>query len=129
LVVSDGRSFIRSAHAQYDVIEMTLVDTWASTAAGAFALSEGYLYTTQAFMQYFEHLKNDGVLAVTRWEFKEPREALRVVSVALDALRRLGVKGTSRNFIVVSNGPLNEDGRAVTVIAKSVLFLKAKSSK
>lgn len=122
LVVSDGRSFIRSAHEQYDVIEMTLVDTWASTAAGAFALSEGYLYTTEAFEQYFDHLKNDGFIAVTRWEFKEPREALRVVSVALEALRRQGVLGLSQNFMVVSNGPLDEDGRAVTVLAKKTAF-------
>ena len=28
---------------------MTLVDTWASTAAGAFALSENNLYTVNAF--------------------------------------------------------------------------------
>jgi hypothetical protein len=122
LVVSDGRSFIRSSHAQYDVIEMTLVDTWASTAAGAFALSEGYLYTSEAFEQYFDHLHSDGFIAITRWEFKEPREALRVVSVALEALRWQGAADLSRNFIVVSNGPLDEDGRAVTVLAKKIAF-------
>jgi spermidine synthase len=122
IVVGDGRSFVRSAHAQYDVIEMTLVDTWASTAAGAFALSEGYLYTTEAMEQYFDHLKDDGFVAITRWEFKQPREALRVVSVALEALHRLGVAGLSQNFIVVSDGPLDEDGRAVTVLAKKTSF-------
>ena len=129
IVVSDGRSFIRSAHERYDVVEMTLVDTWASTAAGAFALSEGYLYTTQAFEQYFEHLKDDGFVAVTRWEFKEPREALRVVSVAMQALRRLGINRLSSNFIVVSNGPLDEDGRAVTVLAKKTAFTAAEEQK
>lgn len=126
IVVSDGRSFIRSARDRYDVIEMTLVDTWASTAAGTFALSEGYLYTTEAFEQYFAHLKDDGFVAVTRWEFKEPREALRVVSVALEALRRLGITDASRNFVVVSDGPLDEDGRAVTVLAKKSGFTPAE---
>src|SRR5262249_4694375 len=47
--VSDGRSSIRSSRDRYDVIQMTLVDTWASTAAGAFALSENNLYTIEAF--------------------------------------------------------------------------------
>ncbi|HEV2424685.1 MAG TPA: hypothetical protein VGZ29_07655 [Terriglobia bacterium] len=126
IVVSDGRSFIRGARERYDVVEMTLVDTWASTAAGAFALSEGYLYTTEAFEQYFEHLKDDGFVAVTRWEFKQPREALRVVSVALEALRRLGATGLSRNFIVVSDGPLDQDGRAVTVLARKSGFTPAE---
>ena len=50
---------------------MTLVDTWASTAAGAFALSENSLYTVDAFREYFEHLKPDGMIAVTRWEFRQ----------------------------------------------------------
>ena len=40
---------------------MTLVDTWASTAAGAFSLSENNLYTVEAFEEYFEHLKPGGV--------------------------------------------------------------------
>ena len=34
-------------------MQMTLVDTWASTAAGAFALSENNLYTVEAFREYF----------------------------------------------------------------------------
>src|SRR5208283_1007892 len=116
--VSDGRSFIRNSRDKYDVVQMTLVDTWASTAAGAFALSENNLYTVEAFREYFEHLKPDGFIAVTRWEFAKPREALRVVSQAMAALHQLGVQDTARNFIVVSNGPLNTDGLPVVVLAK-----------
>ena len=55
--VTDGRSYLRSTPQQFDVVQMTLVDTWASTAAGAFALSENNLYTVEAFREYFEHLK------------------------------------------------------------------------
>jgi spermidine synthase len=122
LHVGDGRSFIRNATEQYDVVQMTLVDTWASTAAGAFALSENSLYTTEAFREYCGHLKPDGIIAVTRWEFRQPREALRVVSVAMEALHQLGVADTSRNFIVVSDGELNEDGIPVAVLTKRSAF-------
>ena len=127
--VGDGRSFIRNATAQYDVVQMTLVDTWASTAAGAFALSENSLYTTQAFREYFDHLKPDGMIAVTRWEFRQPREALRVVSVAMEALHELGVADTSRNFVVVSDGDLNEDGIPVAVLAKKSAFTPEEEEK
>jgi hypothetical protein len=116
--VSDGRSFIRNSRDHYDVLEMTLVDTWASTAAGAFALSENNLYTVEAFKEYFQHLKPDGMIAITRWEFKEPREALRVVSVAMEALHQLGRANPAAHFVVVSDGPLDADGRPVLVIAK-----------
>jgi len=120
--VTDGRSFVRNTRQQFDVVQMTLVDTWASTAAGAFALSENSLYTLEAFQEYFEHLKPDGLIAITRWEFHDPREALRVVSVAMEALHRLGVANPAQNFIVVSEGDLDEDGIPVVVLAKKSAF-------
>jgi len=120
--VTDGRSFIRNAQQKFDVVQMTLVDTWASTAAGAFALSENSLYTTEAFRAYFDHLNPGGILAITRWEFRQPREALRVVSVAMEALHELGVENPARNFIVISDGELSEDGIPVGVIAKKSAF-------
>lgn len=120
--VTDGRSFVRNAHQTFDVVQMTLVDTWASTAAGAFALSENSLYTVEAFREYFDHLNSDGMIAITRWEFHEPREALRVVSVAMQALHELGVANPARNFIVISEGELDEDGIPVAVLAKKTAF-------
>src|SRR3982074_1764752 len=126
--VTDGRSFLRSTPQRFDVVQMTLVDTWASTAAGAFALSENNLYTVEAFREYFEHLKPEGMIAITRWEFRHPREALRVVSVAMDALHRLGVADPARNFIVASEGALDEDGIPVVVLAKKTAFTAEEES-
>jgi hypothetical protein len=120
--VTDGRSFVRNAQQRFDVVQMTLVDTWASTAAGAFALSENSLYTVEAFWEYFEHLKPDGMIAITRWEFQQPREALRVVSVAMQALHEMGVTDTRGNFIVVSDGHLDADGIPVLVLARRTAF-------
>ena len=124
--VTDGRSFLRSTSQQFDVVQMTLVDTWASTAAGAFALSENNLYTVEAFREYFDRLKPDGMIAITRWEFQHPREALRVVAVAMEALHRLGVKNPAGNFIVASQGSLNEDGIPVVVLAKKTAFTQSE---
>jgi len=124
--VGDGRSFIRNSKQSFDVVQMTLVDTWASTGAGAFALSENSLYTVEAFREYFEHLKPDGLVAITRWEFHQPREALRVVAVAMQALHELGVSNPARNFMVVSQGQLDEDGIPVAVLAKKSAFTPAE---
>jgi len=126
--VTDGRSFLRSTPQHFDVVQMTLVDTWASTAAGAFALSENNLYTVDAFREYFDHLKPDGMIAITRWEFRHPREALRVVAVAMDALHRLGVANPARNFIVASQGELDADGIPVVVLAKKTPFTPAEET-
>ncbi len=101
IVVEDGRSFIRRSHRRYQVLQATLVDTWASTAAGALALSENNLYTTNAFVDYLSHLTPDGVLAFTRWGFSPPRESLRIVSLAIAALAQLGNNNPARNIAVL----------------------------
>ncbi len=101
VVVEDGRSFVRRSTEKYQVLQATLVDTWASTAAGAFALSENNLYTTDAFYDYLTHLTDDGLLTFTRWGFDPPRESLRLITLAMDALARLGETDPARHVIVV----------------------------
>jgi spermidine synthase len=102
--VEDGRSFVRRSPDKFQVIQATLVDTWASTAAGAFALSENNLYTTDAFRDYLTHLTPDGLLTFTRWGFDPPRESLRLVSLAISALKDLGQIEPWRNVLVGRSG-------------------------
>ncbi|MBI3282422.1 MAG: hypothetical protein HYZ57_21600 [Acidobacteria bacterium] len=108
MIVEDGRSFIRRSHEQYEVIQATLVDTWASTAAGAFALSENNLYTTEAFTEYLKHLTGRGILSFTRWGFDPPRESLRLLALARVALAALGERDIARHVIVVREGSEKE---------------------
>ena len=87
-------AFVRRSQEKYQVVQATLVDTWASTAAGAFALSENNLYTTDALRDYLMHLTDDGMVAFTRWGLDPPRESLRLVSLAMEALKQLGRTGS-----------------------------------
>jgi len=100
----DGRSFVRRSSEKYSVLQATLVDTWASTAAGAFALSENNLYTTDAFYDYLSHLNDDGVLAITRWGFEPPRESVRLLILAREALAQLGETSPQRHVMVIREG-------------------------
>ena len=100
LFVEDGRSFVRHSGDHYQVLQATLVDTWASTAAGAFALSENNLYTTDAFVDYLRRLTDDGLLVFTRWGFDPPRESLRLLSLAMAALPQLGESNAERHILV-----------------------------
>jgi hypothetical protein len=102
--IEDGRSFVRRSHEKYQVIQATLVDTWASTAAGAFALSENNLYTREAFRDYLSHLTDDGLLTFTRWGFDPPRESLRLVSLGIAALGDLGEHNPERHVLVGRSG-------------------------
>ncbi len=126
LHVEDGRSFVRSSTERYQVLQATLVDTWASTAAGAFALSENNLYTSDAFFDYLSHLTDDGILVFTRWGFEPPRESLRLVSLAMDALNRLGESNAALHVIAVRDDAtrLNGWGAQDTVLISRKPFSK-----
>jgi hypothetical protein len=116
IVVEDGRSFVRRSTDRYQVLQATLVDTWASTAAGAFALSENNLYTTDAFHDYLTHLTDDGAVAFTRWGFDPPRESLRLVALAMEALGQLGEAEPWRHVIVGRAGSTKGWGATDTVL-------------
>ncbi len=121
LVVDEGRSFLRRSRERYDLVLGTMVDTWAATAAGAFALTENNLYTRQAFRDYLERLAPGGVLSLTRWYQTPPDQLLRLVSLGRVALGERGVKDARQHFIVVRGKP--EGGQP---LATSTVLLKAE---
>ena len=94
--VDDGRSFVRRSDTRYDVIQASLVDTWAATAAGAYTLTENSLYTSEAFGEYLDHLTDDGLLTITRWVF----DGLRLVSLAQEACAARGLDPSQHLAIV-----------------------------
>jgi len=94
--VDDGRSFVRRSAERYDVIQASLVDTWAATAAGAYTLTENSLYTSEAFGEYLDHLTDNGVLTITRWVF----DGLRLVSLAQEACAERGLDAARHLAIV-----------------------------
>ncbi|HXD17616.1 MAG TPA: hypothetical protein VN654_11425 [Vicinamibacterales bacterium] len=96
IYVDDGRNFVRRSAAKYDVIQASLVDTWAATAAGAYTLTENSLYTKEAFGEYVDHLTDNGLLTITRWVF----DGLRLVSLAQDACAERGLDAAARLAIV-----------------------------
>jgi hypothetical protein len=94
--VDDGRNFVRRSSSKYDVIQASLVDTWAATAAGAYTLTENSLYTQEAFGEYIDHLTDAGLLTITRWVF----DGLRLVSLAQDACAERGLDASTRLAII-----------------------------
>lgn len=122
IAVDDARSYIRRSTGRYDIIQATLVDTWAATAAGAFALSENTLYTVEAFRDYYQHLTEDGVLTMTRWDVGATPESARLVVLAAGALESMGVAPgeTRRHMIFVREKFLG------TLLVKKTPFTEAE---
>ena len=96
---------LTASDARYDVIRISLIDTFTATAAGAYALSENGLYTVEAFRLYLRRLSPTGVLSVTRWiDGPSLLEAPRLVLVARQALADEGVEDPLMHLIVMRGG-------------------------
>jgi hypothetical protein len=100
--IGDGRSVLASRDTKYDTIHIGFTDTLSANAAQGFALTENNLYTTEAFGEYLDHLKPNGVLNVTRLFKLVGDEALRATVLTLAALEEHGVEDPERNVVVIS---------------------------
>jgi hypothetical protein len=131
IVVDEGRSFVRRSDDRYDMIQASLVDTWAATAAGAFALTENTLYTVEAFEDYFAHLTDRGVVTMTRFYGGQDGEGVgespRLLILAGGTLEKLGVKPADvRKHIFFAIGTEEPQG---TLVAKRTEFTPEEISR
>ena len=104
-VLDEGRSWLARSQESFDLIQMSLVDTWAATGAGAFTLSENGLYTVEAWKIFLSRLTPRGVLTVSRWyDASAPDETGRLISLAVAALMEMGIAAPSRHVFLASQG-------------------------
>ncbi len=102
LEVRKARHFLRSTEERYDLIQMSMTDSFVNSAGGLHSAAENYLYTSQAFKQYLKHLTGPGIIAVTRWLKLPPRDSLRILSTALSAIRDISKETRpEKHFMII----------------------------
>lgn len=116
-VWSEGRSFLRRSGRQFDLIQMSGTDTYSALSSGSYIFSESYLYTIEAFDDFFAHLRDDGVITVIRFRFEPPREELKLVATAARSLRKLGITDPRRHFVVVNQTDKNMQNYVRQILA------------
>jgi hypothetical protein len=104
-VVGEGRSELTRSRQQFDSIQISLIDSWAATSAGAYALSENNLYTVEAYRQYFSRLSGHGLVSTSRWMAGgNGLEVPRLLFVVKAALQAEGIADPLRHIAVVQGG-------------------------
>ncbi len=128
-VNDEARSYIARQHDQFDIIQVSLIDTFAATAAGAFVLSENSLYTVEAWKIFLEHLTPNGILTVSRWYLpNRPGEMYRLASLASASLIELGVENPRTHTVTIRSlnpsGPWGSVGVGTTLVSKAPFSLQ-----
>ncbi|MBI3286742.1 MAG: hypothetical protein HYZ68_01710, partial [Chloroflexi bacterium] len=114
-----GRSYLRRCPEPFDIVQVSLYDSFRPVTSGAYSLAENYYYTVDAFREYLLHLTPGGYLVIHRWLQRPPSEDLRALAMAVEALEGLGIEQPSahiaalRSFstalLLVKGSPLNAE--------------------
>src|SRR5439155_4020369 len=125
-VNDEARSYLARTKKRFDIIQISLIDTWAASSAGAYALTENSLYTTRAWEIFLDRLKPGGILSVSRWYNipgrAKPLEAYRATALAAKTLEERGV-ARPREHLFLYRGPPNPFGAsAVTLLVSPQPF-------
>jgi spermidine synthase len=107
LVHDEGRHFLAAHGSRFDVLQLSGVDSVSGTPGAAHVFSENYLYSSEAFDLYLTRLTDQGILNVMRPEHDPPREMLRVLVTAVEALRRAGIANPADHIVVVASASAN----------------------
>ena len=120
-VNDEARSYIARQHTPFDILQISLIDTWAATGAGAFVLTEHSLYTTQAWALFLGHLAPRGLLSVSRYYADaRPDEIYRTTSLAVSALAERGVT-RPRDHLAIVRHATGGDGRRMPLGVATLL--------
>src|SRR6266853_1143976 len=115
--VDEARSWFARTPRYFDVIQMSRIDTWAATGAGAFALTENGLYTVEAWQRFLGRLNPGGLFTVSRWYAPgEVNETGRLVSLGVAALLANGAAEPRHHLFLAAAGNV-----ATLIVTKSPL--------
>lgn len=117
--IDDGRNWFARTNEKFNLIQMSMIDTFAATGAGGFTLSENGLYTVEGWQHFLNALEPDGVFTVSRWYAPSNlNETGRMIALALASLWRYGIEDAQRHIyvagvqrlatLIVSKTPLTE---------------------
>lgn len=102
-VHDEARSFLTRSERSYDIIQMSLIDTWAATGAGAFTLSENGLYTVEGWQIFLDKLNENGLFSVSRWYSPDAlSETNRLLSLATLTLLQRGISEPAEHLALVA---------------------------
>lgn len=119
LHINEGRNFAAGSKDLYDIIQITMIDSWAAAASGAYLFNENTLYTYEAVRDYYTHLKKDGIVSITRYFYWD--EALRLSNIFIQYLMDNGVNDIEKRLIVVVER--ERKYRRATVLLKKGMFI------
>ncbi len=115
LFTQEARGYVAQSQDSYDLIHIGLLDSFGASGAGVQSLNESYIYTVEAIREYLAHTTPGGMIAITRWLKLPPRDSLKLIATAREALAAAGrdkpadhlamIRSWNTSTLLIRNGP------------------------
>jgi hypothetical protein len=100
VVCQPPRAFMSQTPERFDIIQL---ENWGAAIPGSAALDQEHLFTTDAFLQYIEHLTADGVVIISRRLLLPPADCLRLWASAYEGLKLTGTRNPADHLAILRN--------------------------
>jgi len=99
--IASPREFTARHLSAYDLVQLDLIGSWGGAGGGIYATGQNYMYTREAFQEYFEHLKPNGILSASAWLSSPPRTFLKLLALAVETVDKNGGGNTSCSLVAI----------------------------
>ncbi len=103
IVRTDARGHIEKSTREYDIIQLNPAGTFSSSATGLYSMNEDYLNTVEAKALFIDRLKAEGILMVSRWVNTPPKDGIKLLTTAVNALEKRGIKNPAEHIVLLRN--------------------------
>jgi len=125
--VMDGRTYVKLSPDRFDLIHLAFADLYVPFLHSDIFL-ENYLYTEEAFADYYDHLTDHGLIAVHKWVRGASwnRDLFRIASTSLAMLKSKGVPEPTRHLFM-AGGEGQPDQYYGYLLIKKTPFTEAEA--
>ena len=132
LMIQEGRNFLENTNQKYDHINIAFLKKYGGAGIKEFMFLENYLFTTEAFESYIDHLNPEGILFLQDHNYTLSRYFPTFLSV----LKKIGfnpdesllvVPGSKISYIFFKKGVFSAKEKAVLELEIKTRWGSSKS--
>jgi SAM-dependent methyltransferase len=118
VIVEEGRGYLQKTNKFFDLIQISLLESMGTASAGVYSVNENYLLTKEALGICLDRLKPGGILSISRWIRNPPRDNIKLLAMAVEAVEGRGNGGVEPAHSII----LIRSWQTATLLVKKGYF-------
>ncbi|MFC1814546.1 hypothetical protein ACFL0M_01145 [Thermodesulfobacteriota bacterium] len=100
VINQNPRAFLSRSVQRFGIIH---IENWGTSLPGSAALNQEHFFTIEAFIEYLNHLDENGIVIISRKLLLPPADSIRLWATAFESLRSIKIERPERHLAVLRN--------------------------